>query len=121
MIYMRTYLDVADNSGAKVIACIGVIGRKNKKCAEIGDVITASVKEAIPHNQVKKGEVVRAVVVRTRTPIKRKDGMCIKFDKNACVIIDKQKNPRGTRVFGPIARELKNEFTKILSLAPEVI
>ncbi len=121
MIYLRSKLDVADNSGAKMVSCIGVIGKKNKKCANIGDVITASVKNAIPRGQVKKGEVVRAVIVRTHFPIKRKNGMAIKFDKNACVIIDKQGNPRGTRVFGPIARELRDKFTKILSLAPEVI
>ncbi|MBN2484114.1 MAG: 50S ribosomal protein L14 [Candidatus Omnitrophica bacterium] len=121
MIYLRTKLDVADNSGAKMVSCIGVIGKKNKKCANIGDVITASVKIAIPRGQVKKGEVVRAVIVRTHAPIKRKNGMAITFDKNACVIIDKQGNPRATRVFGPIARELRDKFTKILSLAPEVI
>lgn len=121
MIYLRTFLEVADNTGAREVACIGVIGKKNKKCANIGDVITASVKAALPDTQVKKGEVVRAVIVRTRAPIKRKDGLCIKFDANACVIIDKQGNPRGTRVFGPVARELRDHFTKILSLAPEVI
>jgi large subunit ribosomal protein L14 len=121
MIYLRTFLDVADNTGAKVVSCIGVIGKKNKKYAEIGDIITASVKEALSETQVKKGEVVKAVVVRTRAPIKRKDGLCVRFGNNACVIIDKQKNPRGTRVFGPVARELREDFTKILSLAPEVI
>lgn len=121
MIYLRTKLDVADNSGAKMVSCIGVIGKKNKKCGNIGDVITASVKIAIPRGQVKKGEVVRAVIVRTHFPIKRNNGVAIKFDKNACVIIDKQGNPRGTRVFGPVARELRDKFTKILSLAPEVI
>ncbi len=121
MIYLRTYLDVADNSGAKTVACIGVIGKKNKKYADVGDVISASVKEATPGGQVKKGEVVRAVVVRTKAPIRRKDGMCIRFDRNACVIIDKQGNPRATRVFGPVARELRDRFAKILSLAPEVV
>jgi large subunit ribosomal protein L14 len=121
VIYLRTLLDVADNTGAKVVSCIGVIGKKNKKYAAIGDVISASVKEALSETQVKKGEVVKAVVVRTRAPLKRKDGLCIRFDNNACVIIDKQRNPRGTRVFGPVARELRENFTKILSLAPEVI
>ncbi len=121
MIIVRTRLDVADNTGAKTISYIGTIGKKNKNFAEIGDIITASVKESIPNGQVKKGEVVRAVIVRTCTPIKRKDGMMIKFDNNAAVIIDKQGNPRGTRVFGPIARELRDKFAKILSLAPEVI
>ncbi|MDD3295930.1 MAG: 50S ribosomal protein L14 [Candidatus Omnitrophica bacterium] len=121
MIYIRSRLDVADNSGARKVAFIGVIGKKNKSHANIGDVITASVKEAIPNAAVKKGEVVRAVVVRTHFPIKRKDGLAVRFDKNACVIIDKQGNPRATRVFGPIARELRDNFSKILSLAPEVV
>ncbi len=121
MIYLRGRLDVADNSGAKKVAFIGVIGKKNKDHADIGDVISASVKEAIPNGAVKKGEVVRAVVVRTHFPIKRRDGLAIKFDRNACVIIDKQGNPRATRVFGPVARELRERFSKILSLAPEVI
>ncbi|HIE36082.1 MAG TPA: 50S ribosomal protein L14 [Candidatus Omnitrophica bacterium] len=121
MIYLRAKLDVADNSGAKKVAFIGVTGKKNKTHARIGDVITASVKETIPNSPIKKGEVVRAVIVRTHFPIKRKDGMCIKFDNNACVIIDKQRNPRATRVFGPVARELREKFSKILSLAPEVI
>lgn len=122
MIQMRTRLDVADNSGAKKVACIKVISRSNKKYAEIGDVITASVKEASPEGVVKKGEVVRAVVVRTKFPIKRSDGTWIKFDTNAVVLIDKQGNPRGTRVFGPVARELRDKnFMKIISLAPEVL
>ena len=121
MIYTRGKLDVADNSGAKKVAFIGVIGKKNKSHGNIGDVITANVKEVTPNAPIKKGEVVRAVVVRTRFPIKRRDGLVIKFDKNACVVIDKQGNPRATRVFGPVARELRNNFGKILSLAPEVI
>ncbi len=121
MILIRTRLDVADNSGARRVAFIGVIGRKGTDHAVVGDVITASVKEATPNAPIKKGEVVRAVVVRTRFPIKRRDGLMVKFDKNACVIIDKQDNPRATRVFGPVARELRDKFTKILSLAPEVI
>lgn len=121
MFNLRSRLNVADNSGAKKIAFIGVIGKKNKTFANIGDVITASVKEATPNAPIKKGEVVRAVVVRTRFPIKKEDGVCVKFDSNACVIIDKQNNPRGTRVFGPVARELRDKFGKILSLAPEVI
>jgi large subunit ribosomal protein L14 len=121
MIYLRTKLDVADNSGAKRVAFVGVIGKKNKTHAGMGDIITASVKESIPNSPIKKGEVVRAVVVRTHFPIKRKDGLSVKFDNNACVIIDKQGNPRATRVFGPVARELRDKFSKILSLAPEVI
>jgi len=121
MIYIKTKLDVADNSGAKKVSFIGVIGKKNRSFANIGDVITASVKVALPNAAIKKGEVVRAVVVRTHLPIKRNDGVTIKFDTNACVIIDKQGNPRSTRVFGPVARELRDSFGKILSLAPEVI
>lgn len=121
MIYIRTRLDVVDNSGAKSVSFIGVIGKKNKSHANIGDVITANVKEVIPNAAVKKGEVVRAVVVRTHFPIKRIDGTTVKFDNNACVIIDKQGNPRSTRVFGPVARELRSNFGKILSLAPEVV
>ncbi len=121
MIYLRSRLDVADNSGAREVAFIGVIGKKNKDHADIGDIIVASVKEAMPNTAIKKGEVVRAVVVRTHFPIKRKDGLAVKFDKNACVVIDKQGNPRATRVFGPVARELRDRFSKILSLAPEVI
>ena len=122
MIQMRSMLDVADNSGAKKIACIKVIGRSNKKFASIGDTITASVKVSTPDGTVKKGEVVNAVVVRTAFPIKRRDGSVLRFDRNAAVIIDKQKNPRGTRVFGPVARELRDkDFMKIISLAPEVL
>ncbi len=122
MIQMRSMLDVADNSGAKKIACIKVIGRSNKKFASIGDTITASVKVSTPDGTVKKGEVVNAVVVRTAFPIKRRDGSVLRFDSNAAVIIDKQKNPRGTRVFGPVARELRDkDFMKIISLAPEVL
>lgn len=121
MIQLRSILDVADNSGAKKVGFIGVIGKKNKDHATIGDVITASVKEVTPNGAIKKGEVVRAVVVRTHLPIRRRDGLAIRFAKNACVIIDKQGNPRATRVFGPVARELRDRFGKILSLAPEVI
>ena len=122
MIQLRTILEIADNSGAKKASMIGVIGRRGKRIAEIGDVITANIKEAIPEGGVKKGDVVRAVIVRTRSPIHRKDGSVVKFSSNAMVIIDNQKNPRGTRIFGPVARELRDrEFTKILSLAPEVV
>ncbi len=121
MMQIRSRLEVADNSGAREVGLIGVIGRKNKLHADIGDVITASVKAATPNGPIKKGEVVRAVVVRTHDPIHRKDGLTIKFDTNSCVIIDKQGNPRATRVFGPVARELRDTFGKILSLAPEVI
>ncbi|MFA5007758.1 MAG: 50S ribosomal protein L14 [Candidatus Omnitrophota bacterium] len=121
MIYIKTKLDVADNSGARKVSFIGVIGKKNRPFALIGDVITASVKEALPNAAIKKGEVVRAVVVRTHLPIRRQDGLTLKFDNNACVVIDKQGNPRSTRVFGPVARELRDSFSKILSLAPEVV
>ena len=122
MIRMRTMLDIAENSGARRASCIGVIGRSGKHYAEIGDVVTVNVKESTPEAAVKKGQVVRAVVVRTRAPIGRADGTYLKFDRNAAVIIDATGNPRGTRVFGPVARELRDRgFMKIISLAPEVI
>lgn len=122
MIWMRTILDVADNTGAKRASCIGVIGRSAKKWADIGDIISCNIKESTPDAVVKKGEVARAVIVRTKSPISRNDGSYLKFDRNACVIIDPQMNPRGTRIFGPVARELRDKnFTKIISLAPEVI
>lgn len=122
MIQMRTVLEIADNSGAKKAAMIGVLGRRGKRSAQVGDIITASVKEALPSGAVKKGEVVKAVIVRTKFPIRRKDGSCVKFSSNAIVLIDNQKNPRGTRIFGPVARELRDcDFSKIISLAPEVV
>lgn len=122
MIQMQTMLSVADNTGAKKIMCIKVLGGSKRKYASIGDVIVASVKEATPDSSIKKGEVVKAVVVRTAKEYRRPDGSYIKFDKNAAVIIDDQKQPRGTRIFGPVARELREkEFMKIISLAPEVI
>lgn len=122
MIRMRTILEIADNSGAKRAACIKVIGRAGRKYASVGDIITANVKEIIPEGSIKKGEVVKAVVVRTRNPIRRKDGSFVRFNSNAVVLIDNQNNPRGTRIFGPVARELRErDFTKILSLAPEVV
>lgn len=122
MIIMRTLLDVADNTGAKRASCIGVIGRAGRRHAEIGDIITCNVKEATPDAATKKGEVVKGVVVRTVFPIRRPDGSCLKFDRNAVVLIDAQGNPKGTRIFGPVARELREKnFLKIISLAPEVI
>ena len=122
MIAMRTQLEVADNSGAKKVWAIGVIGGANKQTADIGDVITAHIREADPDSAVKKGEVIRCVVVRTRAPIRRADGTTLKFDSNAVVLIDTTNNPRGTRVFGPVARELREKrFMKIISLAPEVV
>lgn len=122
MIRMRTILEVADNTGAKRASCIGVIGRSGRLIAEVGDIITANVKEAAPDGTVKSGEVVKAVVVRTKNKIRRGDGTSIRFDNNALVIIDNQLNPRGTRIFGPVPRELRDKgFMKIISLAPEVI
>ncbi|MFH1782319.1 MAG: 50S ribosomal protein L14 [Candidatus Omnitrophota bacterium] len=122
MIMMRTILDVADNTGARKASCIGVIGRHGRRIAEIGDIITANIKEATPDGVVKQGEVVKAVIVRTVTAIRRIDGSYLRFDRNAIVIIDQQMNPRGTRIFGPVARELREKnFMKIISLAPEVI
>ena len=122
MISMRTQLNVADNTGVKMVSCIGVIGRSGKSKADLGDVITCNVREADPDAMVKKGEVVRGVVVRTKAPIRRTDGTWLRFDTNAVVLIDAQGNPRGTRVFGPVARELRErQFMKIISLAPEVI
>ncbi len=122
MIMMRTILDVADNTGAKKASCIGVIGRHGRRIAEIGDIITANIKEASPDGVVKEGEVVKAVIVRSAYPIRRADGSYLRFDSNALVIIDQQMNPRGTRIFGPVARELRDKnFMKIISLAPEVI
>ncbi len=122
MIQSQTYLAVADNSGAKKIMCIRVLGGSTRKTGNIGDVIVASVKEATPGGVVKKGDVVKAVIVRSRQGARRNDGSYIKFDENAAVLINEQKNPRGTRIFGPVARELREkEFMKIVSLAPEVI
>ena len=122
MIRMRTILEVADNTGAKKASCIGVMGRSGRLTAEVGDVISANIKEATPDAAVKQGEVVKAVVVRTKNKIRRPDGTSLRFDSNALVIIDTQKNPRGTRIFGPVPRELRDKgFMKIISLAPEVI
>lgn len=121
MLQIRSILDVADNSGARRAAAIGVLGR-NQRYARVGDVIKAHVKEATPDGVVKKGEVVDAVVVRTRNAIRRSDGSYLRFDSNAIVIIDAEHNPKGTRIFGPVARELRDKrFMKIISLAPEVI
>ena len=122
MIRMRTLLDVADNTGARKASCIGVIGRSGRLIAEVGDVISANVKESTPDASVKQGEVVKGVVVRTKNRIRRTDGTSLRFDSNALVIIDTQMNPRGTRIFGPVPRELRDKgFMKIISLAPEVI
>ena len=123
MIQQETYLKVADNTGAKELKCIRVLGGSKRKYASIGDVIVASVRKAQPGGQVKKGEVVRAVIVRSAKGVRRADGTYVRFDENAAVLINTgDKNPRGTRIFGPVARELRDkEYMKILSLAPEVI
>ena len=122
MIQMQTHLKVADNTGAKEIMCIGVLGGSRKRYAEVGDVIVASVKKVSPGGVVSKGEVVKAVVVRTVKAIRRRDGSYIRFDENAAVIIKEDQTPRGTRIFGSVARELRDKgYTKILSLAPEVL
>ncbi len=122
MIQMRTILEVADNSGAKRVQCIKVLGGSRRRYAHLGDVIVVSVKEALPGTKVKKGEVAQAVVVRTRTSASRADGSYIKFDENSAVLINKEREPIGTRIFGPVARELRaKKFMKIISLAPEVL
>lgn len=122
MIQLRSILDVADNTGAKKASMIGVLGKKNCDHARIGDIINVNIKESSPDAVIKKGEVAKAVVVRTKNPIRRSDGSVLRFDRNAIVFIDSQLNPKGTRVFGPVARELRDKnFTKIISLAPEVI
>ncbi len=122
MIQMQTFLNVADNSGAKLVQCIKVIGGSKRRYAGIGDIIVVAVKEAIPGAAVKKGEVQKAVIVRLHKEYRRKDGTYIRFDDNACVIIDAASNPKGKRIFGPVARELRDkDFMKIVSLAPEVL
>lgn len=122
MIQQESYLNVADNSGARKLMCIRVIGGGNRRYGGVGDIIIAVVKDAIPNMAVKKSDVVRAVIVRTRKSLRRDSGMSIRFDDNAAVLINNDGNPRGTRVFGPVARELRDKsFTKIVSLAPEVL
>lgn len=122
MIQTQTRLKVADNSGAKVLSCIKVLGGSRRKYASVGDIIVVSVKEALPNSKVKKGDVVRAVIVRTAKEIRRSDGSYIKFDDNSAVLITQQREPIGTRIFGPVARELRaKRFMKIISLAPEVL
>ena len=122
MIQMQSSLDVADNSGARRVMCIKVLGGSKRKYADVGDVIVVSVKEAIPRGRVKKGDVMKAVVVRTAKDVKRQDGSVIRFDRNAAVLINNQKEPVGTRIFGPVPRELRaKNHMKIISLAPEVL
>ena len=122
MVQMESYLKVADNTGAKEIHCIRVLGGSKRKYGNIGDIIVASVRKAAPGGTVKKGDVVKAVIVRSKRGIRREDGTYVRFDENAAVIIKEDRNPKGTRIFGPVARELREkDFMKILSLAPEVI
>ena len=122
MIQMQTILEAADNSGAKNLMCVKVLGGSKKRYARVGDIIVASIKDCIPNSRVKSGDVVRAVVVRTKKEFRRPDGTYIKFDKNAAVVIDNKREPIGTRIFGPVARELRTgKFMRILSLAPEVL
>ncbi len=122
MVQMQSYLKVADNTGAKELMCIRVLGGSRRRYANIGDVIVASVKKAAPGGSVKKGDVVKAVIVRSKKGVRRNDGTYIRFDENAAVIIKEDKNPSGTRIFGPVARELREkDYLKILSLAPEVL
>ena len=122
MIQMQTYLKVADKTGAKELMCIRVLGGSSRRYANIGDVVVASVKKAAPGGMVKKGDVVKAVIVRSVKGVRREDGTYIRFDENAAVIVKEDKNPRGTRIFGPVARELRDkDYLKILSLAPEVL
>ena len=122
MIQMQTNLDVADNSGARKIQCIKVLGGSKRRFASIGDIIIVSIKDAIPRGKVKKGEVLKAIIVRTKKEFKRLDGTTIRFDKNAAVLLDKQEEPIATRIFGPVTRELRTKkFMKIISLSPEVL
>ncbi|MCD2371359.1 50S ribosomal protein L14 [Borreliella burgdorferi] len=122
MIQMQTYLTIADNTGGKVAQCIKVLGGSKRRYAKIGDIITIVVKQAIPNSSVKKGDVHKAVIVRTSKEVRRKNGTCVRFDDNACVILDANLSPRGKRVFGPVARELRDaNFMKVVSLASEVI
>ncbi|MBB6207860.1 50S ribosomal protein L14 [Borreliella lanei] len=122
MIQMQTYLTIADNTGGKVAQCIKVLGGSKRRYAKIGDIITITVKQAIPNSSVKKGDVYKAVIVRTSKEVRRKNGTYVRFDDNACVILDANLNPRGKRVFGPVARELRDaNFMKVVSLASEVI
>ena len=122
MIQVESTLEVADNSGAKKVACIKVLGGSKRRYASVGDIIVVSVKEAMPHSKVKKGDVMKAVVVRTKKEIRRPDGTAIRFDTNAAVLINKNGEPIGTRIFGPVTRELRtSQFMKIISLAPEVL
>ncbi|AEV29920.1 ribosomal protein L14, bacterial/organelle [Sphaerochaeta pleomorpha str. Grapes] len=121
MVQMQSYLNVADNSGAKKVQCIKVLGGSHRYVASVGDIIVVAVKNALPNGAIKKGDVMKAVIVRTKKEYRRPDGTYIRFDDNACVIIDANNNPRGKRIFGPVARELRDGYMKIVSLAPEVL
>lgn len=122
MIYMKTVMEVADNTGARKASMIGVLNSKGRRCAHVGDIVRVNIKESAPEAAVKKGEKAKGIIVRTKYPIRRSDGTYVRFDTNAIVLIDDAGNPKGTRVFGPVARELRNmEYMKIVSLAPEVI
>ena len=121
MVQMKTYLNVADNSGAKTVQCIKVLGGSHRYIASVGDIIVVAAKDVLPNGAIKKGQVLKAVVVRTKKEYRRQDGTYIRFDDNACVIIDANNNPTGKRIFGPVARELRDGFMKIVSLAPEVL
>jgi large subunit ribosomal protein L14 len=122
MIQLRTKLDVADNTGAKLVQCIHVLGGSGRKYAHLGDIIVCAVKKAMPASEIKQGDVVKGVIVRTKQSVRRADGSYVRFDRNAVVILDNDKNPRGTRIFGAVARELRQKnFMKIISLAPEVV
>jgi large subunit ribosomal protein L14 len=122
MIQMRTKLDVADNTGVKLVQCIHVLGGSKRKYAYLGDTIVCAVKKAIPTSEIKQGDVVKGVIVRTKQPVRREDGSYVRFDHNAVVLLDNDQNPRGTRIFGAVARELRQKnFMKIISLAPEVV
>ena len=122
MIQMQTQLDVSDNSGAKKVMCIKVLGGSKRKSAGVGDIIVCSVKKALPSSEIKPGSVIRGVIVRTKKTIRRRDGSYVKFDRNALVVVDKDGNPKGTRIFGAVARELRQKnYMKIISLAPEVV
>ncbi len=122
MIQMQSKMDVADNSGAKIVTCIKVLGGSKRMTANLGDIVVVAVQQALPNGKIKKGEVKKAVIVRTKYPVRREDGSYINFDNNSCVILTNTNEPVGTRIFGPVARELRNRnFTKICSLAPEVL
>ncbi len=122
MIQMRTWCDVADNTGVKAVQCIHVLGGTKRKYAQIGDVIVCAVKKALPTSEIKRGDVIKGVIVRTKRSLRREDGSYVRFDRNAVVLLDNENNPRGTRIFGAVARELRQKnFMKIISLAPEVV